>query len=50
MENKRQRLDPVHQNQDGLWYFWDEVWADEYGPYGTEVDCRKALNKYCENI
>jgi len=40
--------DPVHQDEtDSQWYFWDEVWADRYGPYTTEEECRKSLASYC---
>ena len=44
-------IDPVHRNiEDGDWYFWNEVWADEIGPFGTEEECREALTKYCHQI
>lgn len=42
--------DPVWQKDDGKWYFADECWADEYGPYDTEEECRKGLAKYCEEV
>jgi hypothetical protein len=42
--------DPVHQNQDGKWYFWDEVWAYEYGPFDTEDGARKQLTEYCDKM
>jgi hypothetical protein len=41
--------DPVFQKIDG-WYFCDEVWADEYGPYETEDECRIQLANYCETL
>lgn len=31
----------------GLWYFWDETWADRYGPYTTEAECLLMLDRYC---
>lgn len=40
--------DPVHQNTDGKWYFWDETWSFEAGPYETEAEAIRALDKYCE--
>lgn len=31
---------------DGLWYFWDESWAYQHGPYNTLAECKEALDKY----
>jgi hypothetical protein len=42
--------DPVHQNADGKWYFWNEVWADEHGPFDTEEQARAALVEYARTI
>ncbi len=39
--------DPVHVKQDG-WYFWDETWCDEHGPFSTIEECREALTAYAE--
>lgn len=38
---------PIHQNEDGLWYFWDEVWANEYGPFNSLQECKDVLKRYC---
>ena len=38
----------IHQNKDGKWYFWDEIWSYEYGPYDTHKECAKALRNYCD--
>jgi hypothetical protein len=43
-------MDPVHQNENGAWYFWTETWAYEMGPYDTEELCRMALKEYCEAL
>lgn len=42
--------DPVYQNDNGSWYFYDELWADELGPFGSEVEAREALAKYVESL
>lgn len=42
--------DPVHQNEDGKWYFWNEVWCDEYGPHDTRTACNEALVEYCKRL
>jgi len=39
---------PIHQNEDGKWYFWDEVWCDEYGPFDSEQEAINECNMYCE--
>ena len=39
--------DPVFE-KDGKWYFWDETWAYEYGPYSTEEEARFRLDLYVE--
>lgn len=38
---------PIHKKIDGNWYFWDEYWAKEYGPYNTEQGANDAWSKYC---
>jgi hypothetical protein len=30
------------------WRFWDEVWANEHGPYSSEEEARAALRRYVE--
>ena len=40
--------DPIHKNADGTWWFWDEVWAFEIGPYSSEHEARKSLDEYVE--
>lgn len=39
--------DPVCE-RNGQWFFSDECWANEYGPYFTEVECRQKLAEYCK--
>lgn len=40
---------PVHE-RDGQWWFWDEVWASELGPYESELEAREALKRYAEQL
>jgi hypothetical protein len=42
-------LNPVEEI-DGLWYFWDETWANNYGPFKSSVEANLALLEYCENF
>lgn len=37
----------INQHEDGTWYFWDETWSIEYGPYNTEELAKKVLEEYC---
>jgi len=41
------KCDPVFQKEDGTWWFWNETWSDEYGPYPTEEKARAILEEYC---
>lgn len=31
-----------------LWYFYDETWAFEYGPYLSKKKAEKELERYCK--
>lgn len=42
-------MNPVHE-ENGEWYFWDEVWADRYGPYSTEVEAKERLKNYGKSL
>jgi len=39
-------LVPIFKKK-GKWYFWDEIWADFYGPFDTKREVIKALKDYC---
>lgn len=43
-------MNPVHQNKDNKWYFWDEIWCTEYGPFDTETEANVQLSIYCEKV
>jgi len=38
--------DPVVQDEEGYWHFWDEDWSRAFGPYPTEEAAREALREY----
>ena len=38
--------DPVHMDPDGQWYFYDETWANRYGPYPGPDEARSGLQEY----
>jgi hypothetical protein len=45
-KRKMEALTPINQHDDGSWYFWNEVWADEIGPFGTKEIAERALKDY----
>ena len=42
-------IDPVHKDAEGFW-FYNEVWADRYGPYETEEIARSELQRHCDTV
>lgn len=35
------------RHHDGKWWFWDETWSQEFGPYDTEEKAVRSLSRYC---
>jgi len=33
----------------GKWWFWDETWIHEMGPYNSQDEAAEALKDYCIN-
>ena len=44
------RIDPSHQHTDGTWWFWEETWADEQGPFKTYIECAEACREYARRL
>jgi len=42
--------DPIHQNSEGKWCFWDESWSDEIGLYDSREEAVAALKKYIKYL
>jgi len=40
---------PIHLESNG-WYFWDETWAHEYGPYSSYAECYTGMIGYCRML
>lgn len=38
---------PLHQHEDGTWWFYEATWNLEQGPFATYEDAEKALVVYC---
>ena len=32
------------------WYFWDEIWANLYGPFHSRMEAWTQLLDYCEEL
>ena len=46
---EKHEFDPVF-TEDGKWYFWDETWSVQYGPFGSEAACDEALKEYARRL
>lgn len=38
---------PIHEHEDGTWWFFDELWSLENGPFPTFDEAYNALAEYC---
>lgn len=38
---------PLHEHKDGTWWFYEETWAFENGPFPTYEEANAALEAYC---
>lgn len=41
---------PLHVHKDGSWWYWDETWAYENGPFETEGEAQISLELYCDTV
>jgi hypothetical protein len=41
---------PLHEHKDGSWWFYNETWAFENGPYESFEDGSTALEAYCTTV
>lgn len=39
--------DPLHEHEDGTFWFYEETWAMENGPFPTYEEAYNALAEYC---
>ncbi len=42
--------DPLHEHADGTFWFYEETWALENGPFPTYDDAYNALAEYCVGL
>ena len=40
----------VHAHSDGSWWFWDETWSDEIGPYSNKEKSEAAAILYAKTL
>lgn len=43
-------MTPVHQKEDGTWWFWDEVWSDRFGPYDSYEEAANGCQAYARYL
>ena len=41
---------PLHEHADGTWWFYEETWAFENGPFESWEDGDNALEAYCRTV
>lgn len=41
---------PVHQHEDGSWWFYEETWHTEGGPYDNAENAKKACENYAKQL
>jgi hypothetical protein len=41
---------PLHEHADGTFWYYDETWAFENGPFDTRVEANASLESYCKEI
>jgi hypothetical protein len=48
MSNKKGQvvMNEVFKEEDGKWYFWNEVWSDKHGPYKSKFEATHECSKY----
>ena len=46
----RNSSDPVFQDGQGRWWFWDETWSWQHGPYKTEEAADEACLEYAKSL
>lgn len=42
--------DPVHQHKDGSWFWFEETWSDEYGPFTSRDDAEESCKRYVREV
>jgi hypothetical protein len=43
-------LPSVHQHVDGTYWWYDETWADEYGPFVTQLAAEDSCKAYATEV
>lgn len=41
--------EPIFEKE-GEWWFYDNLWADIYGPYNSKKEAEKFLEKFCKEF
>ncbi len=49
LEDLPKDFDPIHEKE-GKWYFWDENWSLEHGPFQTEDEAWKECKRYAQEV
>ncbi len=47
---EREHIDEDGQLVQSGWYFWDETWAYQYGPFASEEEAQAKLEEYMRTL
>lgn len=42
--------DPIHQHADGTWWWYEETWTTESGPYPSRNDAADAVREHAKSL
>ena len=48
--SERKPGDPIHQHADKTWWWYDETWTDEYGPFATREEAEANCGAYAREV
>ncbi len=43
-------VNPVHPHEDGTWWWYDEVWIEEFGPFASKEDADNSCITYANEV
>ena len=50
VHNEKGNIDPVHQHLDDSWWWYDETWASECGPFPNREDAETSGKVYAKEV
>jgi hypothetical protein len=44
------KVSPTHKHKDGSWWFYDETWKEEFGPFTTKEKANQGCEDYANTL